>query len=62
MRIVNQLPLGLVSYCQTDALQREIHAQVDGGAEDALILSQFSPVYTAGRPLRQKQSWTKACP
>lgn len=50
MQIINQLEQGLVDYTVTDRLQRKLHAQVAlGNAPDSLIISQFSPVYTAGR-------------
>lgn len=49
MRIFNLLPLGLTDYQEVDHLQRLLHEEVSNGGEDALILAQFTPTYTAGR-------------
>lgn len=49
MRIFDLLPLGLTDYQEVDRLQRLLHDEVTAGAEDAIILAQFTPTYTAGR-------------
>lgn len=49
MRIVNLLGRGLVDYREVDALQRSLHARVLQGGEDAVVVSQFTPTWTAGR-------------
>lgn len=49
MRIINHLPNGLVEYQRLDQQQRRLHAEVDRGAEDCLLICQFQPTYTAGR-------------
>ena len=41
--------LGRVPYDDAWALQREVHAQVVGGAEDVMLLLEHPPVYTAGK-------------
>ena len=41
--------LGQVPYDDAWALQREVHAQVVGGAEDVVLLLEHPPVYTAGK-------------
>ncbi|QWW18787.1 lipoyl(octanoyl) transferase LipB [Schaalia sp. 19OD2882] len=52
MRIIDLLPLGLTDYTEVDALQRRLHRQVLEGAEDALVVAQFTPTWTAGRHTR----------
>lgn len=52
MRIVDLLPQGLTDYLEVDRLQRQLHREVCDGAEDAVILAQFTPTYTAGRHTR----------
>lgn len=49
MRIFDLLPVGLTDYQEVDQLQRRLHDEVCNGAEDAIILAQFTPTYTAGR-------------
>ena len=49
VRIVDLLPWGLTDYTAVDHLQRKLHADVVAGAEDAIIMAQFTPTYTAGR-------------
>lgn len=49
MRIFDLLPLGFTDYQEVDQLQRRLHEDVVNGAEDAIILAQFTPTYTAGR-------------
>ncbi len=49
VRIIDLLPRGLTDYTDVDRLQRTIHAEVLAGAEDALIVGQFTPTWTAGR-------------
>jgi len=41
--------LGRVPYDDAWALQREVHTQVVGGAEDVVLLLEHPPVYTAGK-------------
>jgi lipoyl(octanoyl) transferase len=41
--------LGLVPYDDAWALQRQVHAEVVGGAEDVALLLEHPPVYTAGK-------------
>lgn len=53
MRIFNLLPLGLTDYQEVDRLQRALHEEVTNGGEDALILAQFTPTYTAGRHTKE---------
>ena len=52
MRIVDLLPHGHTDYLEADRLQRDLHQQVRAGGEDALILAEFTPTYTAGRHTR----------
>ncbi|WP_075888412.1 MULTISPECIES: lipoyl(octanoyl) transferase LipB [Actinomyces] len=49
MRIVDLLPHGQTDYLDADRLQRDLHREVREGGEDALILAEFTPTYTAGR-------------
>ena len=49
MQILSLLDQGLVDYTQVDALQRSLHEEVLAGGEDTLIVSQFTPTWTAGR-------------
>ena len=49
MQILSLLDQGLVDYTQVDALQRSLHEEVLAGGEDSLIVSQFTPTWTAGR-------------
>lgn len=49
MRIFDLIPLGLTDYQEVDQLQRHLHQDVVNGGEDAIILAQFTPTYTAGR-------------
>lgn len=49
MRVVDLLPHGLTDYREADRLQRQLHEQVRAGGEDAVILAEFQPTYTAGR-------------
>lgn len=49
VRIFDLLPLGLTDYTEVDQLQRKLHTDVLEGGEDALILGEFTPTYTAGR-------------
>ena len=49
VQILSLLDQGLVDYTQVDALQRSLHEEVLAGGEDTLIVSQFSPTWTAGR-------------
>ena len=49
VRIVDLLPLGLTNYTAVDHLQRKLHTEVVAGDEDAIIVGQFTPTYTAGR-------------
>lgn len=49
VRIVDLLPLGHTDYLGTDRLQRDLHREVREGGEDALVLAEFTPTYTAGR-------------
>ncbi len=71
VRIVNLISSGLADYRDVDALQRKLHHEVCEGAEDALILVEFTPTYTAGRhtkdhhipdsslPIEEKPQWIK---
>lgn len=49
VQILSLLDQGLVDYTQVDALQRSLHEEVLAGGEDTLIVSQFTPTWTAGR-------------
>ena len=49
VQILSLLDQGLVEYTQVDALQRSLHEEVLAGGEDTLIVSQFTPTWTAGR-------------
>ena len=49
VQILSLLDQGLVDYMQVDALQRSLHEEVLAGGEDTLIVSQFTPTWTAGR-------------
>jgi len=49
VRIVDLLPHGQTDYLDADRLQRDLHREVREGGEDALILAEFTPTYTAGR-------------
>lgn len=49
VQILSLLDQGLVGYTQVDALQRSLHEEVLAGGEDTLIVSQFTPTWTAGR-------------
>ncbi len=49
MRIVDLIARGRTDYLAADARQRELHREVRNGGEDALILAEFTPTYTAGR-------------
>ena len=49
MRIVDLLPHGQTDYLDADRLQRDLHREVREGGEDALVLAEFTPTYTAGR-------------
>lgn len=49
VQILSLLDQGLVDYSQVDALQRSLHEEVLAGGEDTLIVSQFTPTWTAGR-------------
>ncbi|WP_051259249.1 lipoyl(octanoyl) transferase LipB [Schaalia suimastitidis] len=49
MRIVDLLPRGLTDYLEVDRLQRALHSEVVAGGEDALIVAEFTPTWTAGR-------------
>jgi len=49
VQILSLLDRGLVDYSQVDALQRSLHEEVLAGGEDTLIVSQFTPTWTAGR-------------
>lgn len=49
VRILSLLDRGLVDYTQVDALQRRLHEEVLAGGEDTLIVSEFTPTWTAGR-------------
>ena len=49
VQILSLLDQGLVDYTQVDALQRSLHEEVLAGGEDSLIVSQFTPTWTAGR-------------
>lgn len=50
VQTLNLLDRGLADYGEVDQLQREVWAQVREQERDhTLILSQFQPVYTAGR-------------
>lgn len=49
MRLIDLRERGHVDYHEAWALQRELHAEVVAGAEDALILVEHASVYTAGR-------------
>lgn len=46
---MNLLDHGLVDYTQVDALQRSVHEEVLAGGEDTIIVSEFTPTWTAGR-------------
>nr|WP_269213816.1 lipoyl(octanoyl) transferase LipB [Schaalia sp. lx-260] len=52
VRIIDLLPHGLVDYIEVDHLQRAYHTEVLAGGEDTLIISQFTPTWTAGRHTR----------
>lgn len=41
--------MGLTDYLQVDSLQRRLHEEVIAGGEDALVLAEFTPTWTAGR-------------
>ncbi|MFD1721845.1 lipoyl(octanoyl) transferase LipB [Amnibacterium endophyticum] len=47
--VATRLAPDLLDYREGWALQRRTHAAVVGGAPDALILCEHSPVYTAGK-------------
>ena len=49
VQIVSLLDRGLVDYTQVDTLQRSAHEAVLAGSEDTIIVSQFTPTWTAGR-------------
>ena len=49
VQIVTLLDRGLVDYTQVDTLQRSAHEAVLAGGEDTIIVSQFTPTWTAGR-------------
>ena len=49
VQILSLLDQGLVDYTQVDALQRSLHEEVLADGEDTLIVSQFTPTWTAGR-------------
>ena len=49
VQIVSLLDRGLVDYTQVDTLQRSTHEAVLAGGEDTIIVSQFTPTWTAGR-------------
>lgn len=53
MRIFDLLPLGLTDYTEVDHLQRRLHEEVVHGGEDAIILAEFTPTYTAGRHTKE---------
>jgi lipoyl(octanoyl) transferase len=46
---VQVIRAGLVPYEQAWARQRELHAEVVGGAEDTVLLLEHPPVFTAGK-------------
>ena len=48
--------LGRVAYDAAWALQREVHAEVVGGAEDVVLLLEHDPVYTAGK---RTEAWER---
>lgn len=48
VRIVNLLG-AYTPYTTADVLQRRLHAEVADGGEDACIVAEFTPTYTAGR-------------
>lgn len=48
--------LGQVAYDHAWALQRELHEQVVGGAEDVVLLLEHEGVYTAGR---RTEAWER---
>lgn len=52
MRIIDLLPRGPIAYQEVDALQRLLHGEVLAGADDVLILAEFTPTWTAGRHTR----------
>ena len=49
MDVINLLDKGLSDYMEVDALQRRVHEAVLAGGSDAIIVSQMTPTWTAGR-------------
>ena len=62
VQILSLLDQGLVDYTQVDALQRSLHEEVLAGGEDTLIVSQFTPTWTAGRHTKPEDIPSTAIP